>query len=322
MLALAVGLPLAAFTGEADVSGRWEGPIGRMVVEVSGDKVEGRLEGPSEVCPLGAGELVLRGVLTSGSFAGELRFCLEGCAAAGEDLWAFTLLVVEQGRMAGAAHVAAGSCEVPGRGKRGAVVLERVAEAVEAPERVLPVGPTMPEGTYDPRRGVDPRQRALSEARTGAALLERGRFEAARKHFLAAVEIDPTYAEGFNGIGVTYALRRDFDEAISWYRRSVSVAPFIGDAYYNLACAYAQTGEPELAVRYLRLAVLNGYAEISHLAADPDLALLRGRDDYQEVLALGELSSTEADEESDRAAPEPAREDGGPRTTTEGADRN
>ncbi len=231
------------------------------------------------------------------------------------------MLVLAGRRLSGAAAVKVGEgCRIQGRTPKGGIVFVRrrgrtakKAPALPAPPLVSagPVGGaadgdegSLDAGTgthgmvgpktegYDPRAASDVREKAMNVARDGAAYLEEGRFEKARERFQEAVRIDPTYAEGYNGIGVTFALRRDWDEAVRWYQRSIGANPDIGDAYYNLACAYAQTGKHDLAVRYLRIAVLNGYSEVSHLREDPDLAPLRERKDYQSVLRLGALAGT------------------------------
>jgi hypothetical protein len=294
LLGLAAALMLGPrpAAAESPLSGRWQGPVGEVIFVEDGDGFEGRLAADSPVCPFRQGEPVLRGTVVAGSMTANVRLCLTGCEVAEADRWAFALLVVQPERLAGAAHVAADGCTVPGRGPGGSVVLERLPDPGPAPEGDgLPVGLEVAEDTYDPRRSADVRERALAEARVGAALLGQGRFEAARKRFEAAVALDPTYAEGYNGIGVTHALRRDWEEAVVWYRRSIAAGPDIGDAYYNLACAYAQTGEADLAVRYLRLAVLNGYMAVDHLREDPDLEPLRERADFAAVLQLGEIAA-------------------------------
>ncbi len=150
------------------------------------------------------------------------------------------------------------------------------------------IGPAQ-EG-YDPRAAASVREKAMNVARDGESYLQEGRFEKARERFLAAVEIDPSYAEGYNGIGVTFALRRDWGESARWYQRSIGTNPDIGDAYFNLACAYSQMGKGDLAVRYLKIAVLNGYSEVAHLQEDGDLEPLRQRKDFKSVLRLSALS--------------------------------
>ena len=299
----AAAIALAALGGgPADAApslrGLWRSPAGAMRVTLKGTHVVGRLVHRSRTCGLAAGARVLDGDLLLGNLTGKLRLCAPGCAA-GRAPWGFAMLVRRGGRLSGAVHVDAGRCHVVGRSAKGGVVLTRLHRRRRAPkgakapadhvaldDATAPGAAPGPE-TYDPRHAGEARSQAMDIARAGLDLLQHGRFEAARKRFLAAVAKDPGYAEGYNGVGVTYAMRRDWKSALDWYQKSIAADPDIGDAYYNLACAYAQTQQPVLAVRYLRLAVLNGYSQIKQIAQDPDLAPLRGRSDYRSVLALG-----------------------------------
>jgi hypothetical protein len=52
-----------------------------------------------------------------------------------------------------------------------------------------------------------------------------------------------------------------------------------------MACVYALQGTPDLALRYLKIAALNGYATGEGLDADPDLATLRVLAEYQALRA-------------------------------------
>src|SRR5207244_10906753 len=94
-----------------------------------------------------------------------------------------------------------------------------------------------------------------------------------------AMEKDPQRAEAWNGMGVTYYARGDYDEALAWYKRSLEADPRFGDAYYNMACVYALQAHKDLAFAYLRMAALNHYSERELMDKDPDLVSLR--DDAQ-----------------------------------------
>lgn len=118
----------------------------------------------------------------------------------------------------------------------------------------------------------------------GQGLMEGGFFERARRKFLEATELDPTRPEAFNGVGVTYYARQDYDEALSWYKKSLEVNPNFGDAFYNMACIYSLTKKKDLAFRYLDIAALNGFVQPQVLEEDPDLANLRSEPRYQEIL--------------------------------------
>ena len=150
-----------------------------------------------------------------------------------------------------------------------------------------PVGDAPHGSGYDPR---DARQAGTPSAAAdrllvgGAAFLQEGRFERARKLFQDALAKDPQRAEGYNGVGVTYYARGDLDEALAWYKRSLEADPRFGDAFYNMACVYALQKQKALAFRYLRMAALNHYSEREQMEKDPDLASLRGDPQWAEII--------------------------------------
>ena len=134
----------------------------------------------------------------------------------------------------------------------------------------------------------------------GLAELHDGRYESARKLFREAVRQRPDSAEAYNGVGVTFYARGDYDEALAWYKRALEADPRFGDAYYNMACLYAVQGHKPLALRYLRLAALNRYSDQAQLQGDPDLISLRGDPGLQEIV---EQMSMELKPSSAGAAP-------------------
>jgi tetratricopeptide (TPR) repeat protein len=121
-------------------------------------------------------------------------------------------------------------------------------------------------------------------AREGDELRREGRFEQARQKFLEAVQEDPAYAEGFNGVGVTYYARNDYGEAMRWYKKALQADPDFGDAYYNLGCIYALQGRKAMSLRYLRTALRNGYVARKQMARDGDLRSLAGDPEFEALV--------------------------------------
>ncbi len=140
------------------------------------------------------------------------------------------------------------------------------------------------DGEYSP----EARKKAEAKATNAQQLLQQGRAEEARALFEEAVQVDPTYSQGYNGIGVTYYMRDRYDEAKDAYGLALEADPANPDVYYNLACIHALTNETEQAFGYLQIALLNGYVDLSTLSQDPDLKSLAG-DPRFEALKRGEL---------------------------------
>lgn len=73
-------------------------------------------------------------------------------------------------------------------------------------------------------------------------------------------------------------------EGLALDRRLVRLVPEDPTARYNLACSLALTGKVEEALDSLELAVELGYSDGPFLAADQDLAPLRGEPRFQALL--------------------------------------
>jgi hypothetical protein len=262
--------------------GEYDSPLGRVRVTGDGAAYRGTLVAPAGPCAFPAGTEVLKGTLLDDSLAGQVRVCQAG-AGCEPEAWARSVLLVSPAGLSGAAHVKAG-CQAP-LGKSGGITFARVAAApagsaagpAPAAARPAPAKPAAPTG-----------QQARAQARVllqdGAAWLQEGNFERARKRFQEAIAIDPRLPEAYNGVGVTYRMRNDLPAAMAWYKRSLGVDPDFGDAYYNMACVYAQQGQAELALRYLQIAAVNGFATAEVIERDDDLAPLRDLPAYQALV--------------------------------------
>ncbi len=270
------------------VSGTYATPLGRVAVKGDGTTFTGRLLEPAGPCAFAAGDEVLKGTLLDDSLAGQVKVCLsgEGCQA---EAWVRVVLLAGPGGLSGAAHVPQG-CTAP-LGKTGGLTFKRQRTAGAARPKPKPAQARVerpasapPPDEERPRPTSAARARARELLRDGAAWLQEGNFERARKRFLEAIDADPQLPEAFNGVGVTYRMRNDLPVALAWYKRALSVDPDFGDAYYNMACVYALQGQDDLALRYLQIAAVNGYATAEGIDEDPDLAALRDKPAYRALV--------------------------------------
>ena len=265
LLALLAAAAVPAWAEGPVVSGTYATPLGRVAVKGDGTTFTGRLLEPAGPCAFAAGDEVLKGTLLDDSLAGQVKVCLSGAGCQAE-AWVRVVLLVGPGGLSGAAHVPKG-CSAP-LGKTGGLTFTRQRAA----------------GVARPRPTSAARARARELLRDGAAWLQEGNFERARKRFLEAIDADPQLPEAFNGVGVTYRMRNDLPVALAWYKRALSVDPDFGDAYYNMACVYALQGQDDLALRYLQIAAVNGYATAEGIDEDPDLAALRDKPAYRALV--------------------------------------
>jgi tetratricopeptide (TPR) repeat protein len=68
-----------------------------------------------------------------------------------------------------------------------------------------------------------------------------------------AVAADPKLDEAFVKLGILYAGRGNFAQAISTYKKAIEVNPQSGEAHYRLALAYKRTGEKGKSEQELQL---------------------------------------------------------------------
>jgi Flp pilus assembly protein TadD len=263
------------------VHGEYESPLGRIRVVGDGATFRGVVVAPSDLCTFREGDEVLRATLLDDSLAGQVRVCLAGKACKAREEWSSAVLLASADRLSGAVHVAGKGCKAP-LGKNGGVAFVRVGGASTA----IPTATATAAPAATGRRPPDPARRA--EARTilrdGAAWLHEGNFERARRRFLDALEVDDGIPEAYNGVGVTYRMRNDLPRALEWYKKALAVDPDFGDAYYNMACIYAMEGEKAMALRYLQIAALNGYATAEGIDGDPDLENVRQEPGYRALV--------------------------------------
>lgn len=288
MLLCALACPVAAAAEKKPerpaVEGFWETPAGQLELRRKGERVLGRLVAPVAGGALGANTPVFEGTFFEDSLSGELRVGVvaPGCGAAADRAFVMLLLTRSGKLTGGASSKAACAGQVP------SVTFTRSAAGPRSLAAMA--APPLPDGTYDPR-GIRVRELPKSVGTLmleGEEALHAGRFEDARKLFEAALAKDDKVGEAYNGVGVTFYARNDFDAAIGWYKRGLEAAPGFRDLYYNLACAYSLVGKKAMALRYLRLAVTKGYVELEPLDKDPDLDPLRDDPDFQTIRAAVE----------------------------------
>lgn len=118
-----------------------------------------------------------------------------------------------------------------------------------------------------------------------AELLQReGRLEPAANTLVRALGTDPAHRAARRALAEVLVRLERWREAIPHLERCVAENPADAISAYNLACLLARAGRPEDSLRALRQAVDAGYDRWDAMAADPDLAPLRGQAGYEELM--------------------------------------
>jgi tetratricopeptide (TPR) repeat protein len=169
----------------------------------------------------------------------------------------------------------------------------------------------------------------------------RGNPQLAQEWYRKAIATDPTFPRVWRRLGDIYYERNDYPQALANYRKALAITPddfeamlqagssarHAGDAHaaaryffqaerlrpdswlppYNLACLRAAQGEPGRATRLLALSLHRGFRQPELLEGDPDLAAVRSRPEYPDLLARAKQRAQEP------APPEPAESPDHPR---------
>lgn len=100
-------------------------------------------------------------------------------------------------------------------------------------------------------------------------------WEAAEKAYREVLAQDPENYEANGQLGSIYLKLGDYGKSIFHTREAMNLRPDDPNPYYNMACVYARTGEPDRAITFLRQAVAKGFKDFAWMKRDPDLESIR-----------------------------------------------
>ena len=72
---------------------------------------------------------------------------------------------------------------------------------------------------------ADARDDAKEQVQFGIGMAQRNLWNEARRRFLRAVEIDPSYAAAYNNLAISYEHQGEFDEAAAAYEKALKLEP-------------------------------------------------------------------------------------------------
>jgi len=97
-----------------------------------------------------------------------------------------------------------------------------------------------------------------------------------------------------NNIGTVLLAKGDAEKAIDYFKRSIGVSKNYVEPVYNMACAYAKKGDIQSAMSSLKKAISMSSRASSWAVTDPDLKVLRGVKEFNNM--LGPLKQGRPDE--------------------------
>src|SRR5712692_1489658 len=137
----------------------------------------------------------------------------------------------------------------------------------------------------------------------GISLHQQAALAMALKYYERASKADPSYADAQNNIGTIWYQRKKYEQAIGSFRQALALDPQLfehnssrngsllqdrsvsdrGRFYYLLAKSFAEAGNLERCLIYLRKAKDEGYKELNSAKSDPAFAAVLKDPAIQEV---------------------------------------
>jgi tetratricopeptide (TPR) repeat protein len=159
---------------------------------------------------------------------------------------------------------------------------------------------------------VDPRY-ADAENNVGTIWYQRKKFEKAIKAYQKAISMRDDMAVLYSNLGYAYFGEKKYEEAIAAFRRALTLDPQLfehngsrsgsilqdrsvedrGRFYYMLAKSYAQAGDLDRCIHYLRKAKDEGYKNFADIKKDPAFGAALKDPAVQELLVAKPVDSAQ-----------------------------
>jgi serine/threonine protein kinase/tetratricopeptide (TPR) repeat protein len=118
----------------------------------------------------------------------------------------------------------------------------------------------------------------------GWSLARLGKWDKAIADQTKALELNPKHWWTWSRRGEGYSALKQWDNAVADYTKAIELGPAEPYVWVSRAAAHAQLDQPEKAIADLRQAVAKGFRDVKQLKNRSDLAGLRLREDFKEML--------------------------------------
>jgi len=133
-------------------------------------------------------------------------------------------------------------------------------------------------------------------------------YHKAESYYRKAMRLKPNCASFYSNLGTAYFAEHKYKKGLEAYQRAFAIDPnvFINESVeriaengpieeqaqlnYELAKLYANAGNMDAALKYLRLAFIDGFDDMKKLKADKEFAALREKPEYRLLLAEEHLN--------------------------------
>ncbi|WP_419804826.1 tetratricopeptide repeat protein [Terriglobus sp.] len=136
----------------------------------------------------------------------------------------------------------------------------------------------------------------------GTVMHNRGDLGKAEKYYRKAIKLKPNNADAYQNLGALYYSKRNYNKGDAMYRDAMRMDPEVMDRtaqrgiqagggsknqaemHYHLACTFAQSGSPKLALDYLRRSIVEGFHDRNRLLHESSFADLRTTEPFLKMV--------------------------------------
>ena len=130
---------------------------------------------------------------------------------------------------------------------------------------------------------IDPKDPDL-HYKMGKLYKRNGKLDAAIEEYQKALSIQPEFAGALNDLAIAYAVKGEYEKALSLLKKMAKLRPDNVDAPYYIACIYARQRKTEETVDWLKEAVRRGFKDWDRLKTDNNLENIRGSSYYKDLI--------------------------------------
>ncbi len=146
---------------------------------------------------------------------------------------------------------------------------------------------------------------AEAQNNLGALYYAQKNYRRAIREYQKALKLNPNSATVWSNLGTAYYARKNYDEALKAYRQALSLDPEVfeqrGTAgsilqersveeqakfHYYLAKTYAQAGNTEYALRYIRRSLEEGFKDRKKYLEEPEFGILKDLPEFQQLMTM------------------------------------
>jgi tRNA A-37 threonylcarbamoyl transferase component Bud32 len=117
----------------------------------------------------------------------------------------------------------------------------------------------------------------------GKELYRRRQYEEAAAKLEEVVKSKPTHVDARLVLGICSQRLKRYEQALEQFSKALEVDRNHAPTYYNLACLYAVTGEPDKAIKFLKMTIALDSRAKQAARQEPDFASLRGLPEFRRV---------------------------------------